>query len=330
MVVAGLAAAVGVGGALRTASRRGRAWQERVTERWHTIADQLEATLQVEGVGSLRPRVLTLTRDHGDARVVARAAVPTDPVGLAHTRVVAGYALGRGPGFEMRERGPADGPALERSVLGGDSALVRRVRLDAPDATAAARVWTEEARRRAAAFPRPLAVRSDGEAVEMLWDGVELHGDVLDGALSLVGELALHGLSVLRTLRALEGASWEPARGPGAGPVVRVHRGPVAVSLGARVEDATPIYEARVEPRGPVPDFEAAITDGRIEGELPEGVLDADAAAELPRVGEATLRAAPGAVTLAFDDEPDPARAEAAVRLLAAVAQSSGRRGAFR
>jgi hypothetical protein len=326
----GLLAAAGLGRAMRTAARRGGAWQDRVTERWGRIAEDLGGELSVSGEGALAPRKLTLSSPHEESVAVAQTTVPAEPSGLSHTRAAATFVLGSGPRFEMRERAMGGGPSLERTVLEGHEELIRRVRLTAEEPERARAVWTEEARHRAAKFRRPLALHSDGTLVELVWDGVELDAEVLRTALALVGELSLAGVDVLRGLAALEGAHYEPRKGA-LGPVVRVTRGPGEVQLLARPASAGPVFEARAEPRRPLPAFEARVgADGTVEGDVPQGVIDPAVAADLARVGASTLRGEGDRLVLRWDEPPDVARGEAAVRLLATVAKGTGSQGAFR
>lgn len=325
-ILLGLVAAVGVGRAAWSASKRGAAWQRDVTERWRSIAEALGAELSVAGAGALAPRRLTMARPHHEARAIAETTVPVEQTSLSHTRAAAAFTLGRGPRFEMRERTLADVPAIERAVLGDHEALIRRVKLTATDAKATEALFTDAAREKAAAFPRPLSLRSSGAVVELVWDGVELEPRVLDVALSLVGELALHGVSVLRELSTLEGATYEPERG-----VVEVRRASAHVTLAARSGEAGLLYVASAEPRRALPEFEVRIdADGGVDGEVPPGVIDPAVAAELTRVGAATLGAADGRIELAWDAPPDGTQGEAAVRLLAPVAKGGASQGAFR
>lgn len=329
-VVFGLVAAVGIGRAMRTAARRGSDWQDRVTERWGAMAELLGGELSVSGHGSLAPRKLTLSVAHQESVAVVQTTVPIEPSQLSHTRAAAVFALGGGPSFEMRERAVNTAALLERSVLAGDDELIRRVRVASGDPARARAAWTERARRLAAAFPRPLSLRSDGRLVELEWDGVEVELEVLRAALALVGELSLYGVDVLRALAQLDGARLEPARGK-LGPFVRVRRGLSEVQFWASPSASILTFEARAEPRRPLPSFEARIqSEGEVEGEVPEGVIDPTVWGELARVGVCTLRGEEDIILLRWDEPPSPARGEAAVRLLGTVAKGGGSQGAFR
>jgi len=105
------------------------------------------------------------------------------------------------------------------------------VRIDAEAPHAVAALFSPAARVHAAAFARPLSLRSDGSSVELVWDGTELDRDVLVHALGMVRELASFGTSTLRALAELEGADYVG----GEVPYVRVSRHGVEVELHASI-----------------------------------------------------------------------------------------------
>jgi hypothetical protein len=319
---------LGVAGSMARAARRGAEWQARVEEDWRRAADALGATLEVAGSGALAPRRLVLKHTIDDALAVADTNVPVDPGAPSHTRARARFVLGHGPAFQMRERILAEAPGVERDVL-CDRDLARRVRMETRSPLAVRAMFSDAACASAAGFPRALLVRSDGRAVEVLWDGVEVDGAVLGNALGLAAELALSGVGPLRALAALEGASYAMEE---TGPTVRVERGEAEVQLSVEPSRRGPRYRASVRPRRALPDFSVRIDEtGSVLDELPAGLIDPDDAASLRALGVCTIAASgEDAIELAWEDTPSLAAAEAAVRILAALATGSGRKGAFR
>lgn len=325
---AALVLLAGTGGAMARAAKRGAAWQARVEERWRAAAGQLGGALEAAPAASLSPRRLTLKVELGEAIAVADVNVPVDPSAPSHTRARARFALGAGPAFRMWERAPTDAAGRERAVL-RDRELVRRVRVDTDAEEATSALFTAAACEEVLRFARPIALRSDGRVVELVWDGVELDRDVLAAALGIVAELASSGTAVLQRLAGIDGADY--VRASAGGPLVRVAGDHAAVELCAEPAAGGPAYLARAAARRGLPRFLVSIADGgAIEGELPPGVLDPEVAPALRSLGACTLEADGEHVVLAWAAEPSNAQAEHAVRVLASIAAGSGRRGAFR
>jgi hypothetical protein len=320
---------IGVAGAAGATARRGSEWQRHVEDRWRAAAEPLGAVLQVSSKGLMSPRRLTLVRELPDVLVSVQTVVPVDPQALAHTRAFARYALGAGPAFRMVPREAYAALGDERSVL-GEHALTPLVHLTTREPVAAALVWTEAARTLAAEFPRAVELRADGSALELVWSGVEREPDVLAGALALVGELAHAGVGVLRELAGIDGAVYVPLDEVERRPVVRLIRGPAEVCILAESSARGPVYLARAALAREVPPFDVHISGGVIEGRLPQGVIEPEESALLPAIGAARLGIEGDDVELAWDAAPSRESAEAAVRLLSAIAAGSGRKGAFR
>lgn len=327
MIVGG-AAAVSVARSLGRSLRHGRSWQLEVERRWRVAADGLGGILEVEAQGALSPRKLSLSAEIGEARVVAEVTVPADAESISHTRAHAAFVLGAGPRFVLREANATDAPALERTVLDGTPALSRRVRLTAGDPVATRAVWSEAAQKGAGAFPRSLSLRSDGERVHLVWDGVEMDERVLAQALALVAELSSAGVSTLRGLAGLDGATY--LGDPDIVPAVRVRRGTAEVMISVVGRGASTRFEASAKTRRALPPFEALVgDDGAVTGDIPDGVVDPAAERSRALLGRCVLKARGDSLVVEFAEPPTEARAEAAVRLLAAVAGSTGE-GVFR
>ncbi len=318
---------VGVAGSMLRAQKRAAEWQGGVEARWREAAEALGGTLEVGASPSLTPRRLALRVASEDVVATVAASVPVDPGAPSHTRASARFALGVGPAFRMRERGPGDRPGREDEVLPGHP-LARRVRIatDAPSAVAA--LFSPTARAHAAAFARALSLRSDGSAVEIVWDGTELDRDVLAHALGMVRELASFGTSTLRELAELEGADYVG----GEVPYVRVSRHGVEVELHASIAiDGVACEALAAMRRGSLPEFSVRIDgEGGLHGTLPPGVIDPELSPCLRELGECTLSLEGDELELMWASVPDLARAEAAVRVLASIAGGTGRQGAFR
>lgn len=320
---------LGVAGAAGGAARRGAEWQRSVEERWRLAADAIGAQLAIAGRGALVPRRLTLAQTIGHAEAKVEATVPIDPRAPAHTRASAPYAIGGGPRFRMIERYGL-GHGVEAQVL-GESALAGRVRVTTDEPVAVAIVWSSAARELAAGFARPIDVRADARSIELVWDGVELDGHVLRDALALVGELAQLGMGTLARLEELDGAVYWPFDEVEKRPAVRVSRGPAEVCITARPTARGPIFTARAELGRDVPPFDVHLgARGAIEGELPAGLLEPDDAALFAEIGLARMSIEGDGVELEWEEPPSLAQADAAVRVLAAIAAGSTRRGAFR
>lgn len=319
---------VGVAGSMVRAVKRASEWQGRVEARWRSAAESLGATLEVGSSSSLTPRQLRLRLASEGVVAVVDANVPVDRGAPSHTRARAAFALGEGPAFRMWERAAGDPPGREREVL-GDGALARRVGVDTDEPLAVAALFSPAACAHAAAFARPLALRSDGGAIELLWDGTELDADVLAHALGLVRELGSFGTAPLRALAALEGAGYV-ASSEGA-PRVRVVRHGVEVEITVLSSPEGLACRARVEPRRALPMFEVRIDDeGAIVGDIPAGLIDPEVSSCLPRLGACALSSIAGELELAWSSVPDLSRGDAGVRLLASIAAGTGRQGAFR
>lgn len=324
---AALVLLAGAGGAMARAAKRGAEWQARVEERWRAAAGELGGTLEAAPTASLSPKRLTLKVELAEATSIASVNVPVDPSAPSHTRARARFAIGAGPVFRMWERSEADGGGRERAVL-PDRELVRRVRIDTDADEATAALFTPAVCEQALRFARPIALRSDGLTVELVWDGVEVDVGVLSAALGLVAELASSGTDVLRRLGTIDGARY--VRASEGGPFVRVRREAGDVQLATEPTVRGPAYFARADARRGLPAFLVRIDEGTIEGELPSGVLDPDTAPPLSSLGACTLESNGESVVLAWTGEPSNDQAEAAVRLLVSIAAGSGRRGAFR
>ncbi len=327
-VAAAGALLAGVAGSLSRAARRGASWQGKVEARWREAAELLEAPLDVKSSGSLTPKHLAIVLDADDTVAIAEVNVPVDSGAPSHTRVGARFALGKGPVFRMWERGAFD-PGGSESAVFTDRALVRRVRVETHAAAATAALFSPEACAHTAAFTRALALRSDGETLELVWDGVELDPKVIASALRLLLELAQRGTGVLRGFADMDGARYVPSSE--GGPLTRVRRGSVEVDVLAVPETSGPSYRVRVDTRGEMPALEVKIGEGGgLEGEMPAGLMDAESMPQLARVGPCVMRGAGEEVELLFEQAPTREQTEAAVRLLSSIGASRARRGAFR
>ena len=143
-----------------------------------------------------------------------------------------------------------------------------------------------------------------------------------------MGEVALYGIDALRSLADLDGGR---LRSDASGARVEVERGHVVVHLVASDDTGAPVFGAHAAAERDLPALEVRVSPaGEVEGELPSEVIDPDAAEALWHVGAATLRAEGRHVELAWDERPTRAQADAAVRLIAAIAGGGSRRGAFR
>lgn len=324
---AAFALLAGVAGSMMHASRRAGRWQGRVEARWREIAELFGSTLEVESRGALTPRRLAMRVASEDSAATAEVNVPVDSGAPSHTRVRASFALGTGPSFRMSERRPTDAPGMEREVL-PDRALSRRVRLEADEPRAMTALFSPAACAHAAAFRRPILLRSDGRTIELVWDGVELDADVLAHGLGLVREVAALGTPALRALAELEGAMYVPtARG---GPLVRVVRERAAVELVAQPSPEGIRAVATAEPRRSLPSFTARIVGGELDGPIPPGVVGADVVPLLRDAGECTLSSADGKLELAWGELPSKRALDAGAKLLASIAGSTGSAGVFR
>jgi hypothetical protein len=318
----------GVVGSMARAAKRGAQWQDRVERSWRDVAESLGGELVVGPGGRVAPRRLSLSLQVDDVEAWVETNVPVDPGSLSHTRAHASFALGAGPIFRVGERSVAE-PHGRGDELLTDRALAARVRVTTDEPAATLAHFSSAAYGYAASFPRPIALRSDGGAVELMWDGVELDPGVLEDALRLVAELALGGVRDLRALAELEDATYVSSED--GGPLVRVGRGRAEVELWAEPSAAGPIYLARAALHRPVPPFSVHVeADGTVDGEIPPGLIEAEQAAALAEVGESALVSDEEAVELTWASAPAPSSGEAAVRLLGAIASGSGRQGAFR
>ncbi len=327
-LAAGAALLVGVAGSMARAARRGASWQAQVEARWREVAERIGAKLEVAPSGKLSPRRLTITRAAADVIANVDVNVPVDPGAPSHTRARARFALGRGPIFRMWPRGVADLPGMERDVL-ANHALARRVRVETDQPAATAALFSDEASSNAVSFARPIALRSDGGAIELLWDGVETDGAVLSSALALVAEMAASGTIVLRELADIDGAEYVSI--PDGGPFVRVRRADAEVELVAEPGREGPTYGARASAGRALPAFSVEIAaDGTVSGDIPSGVIDPESAPPLARVGPATLKLEGEQASIRWIEAPTRDRADAGVRLLLSIASSRGRHGAFR
>ena len=300
-----------VGAASWGAARRGSPHQDRVEAAWVEAADALGGSLVVDGRAALAPRSLRLSAPIDEVDVLLEANVPLDAGGPSHTAARCAYALGGGPRFEAAE-------ALLEGRR-GPSRLGRGLPL------------STEAQQLVADFPRPIArLSSDGHTVELAWSGAEHRPEILGRAARLVASVARIGADVLPALAALEGASHEP-RGDDVGPCLRVRRAGAEVTLRARFGQGHVRVSASVQARRAIPAFTAHVdASGAVTGEVPEGVIDPAVAVELTRIGEAELKSEGELLVLEWAEPPDLARADAAVKLLAAVAPGVGHGGAFR
>jgi hypothetical protein len=330
-LLAAAALVVGVAGAAARAARRGAEWQARVEEAWEKIAERAGGTLEVGTRALLSPRRLRISREVEGVRASVETTVPVEQSSLAHTRAHARYALGGGPTFRLADRSVQSESGLEAQVL-VDSRLAGRAILLTEEPVATAIAFTPAACSIAADFSRPLALRADGRSIELAWDRVELDEEVLLDALALLGEIAQNGVGVLRSLAAIEGATYSAHDPQLVRPAVRVQRGPILVVFLAKPSVRGPRYVARAIPsRASVPTFEVEVgSDGAIEGELPATALDSEDAGLFARIGRGTLRASAMRVELAWEESPSLAQAEAAASLVASIAAGSTRRGAFR
>jgi hypothetical protein len=310
-----------VGAASWGAARRGSPHQDAVEAAWATAADALGGALVVEGRAALAPRALRLRVPVEEVDVFLEANVPIEAGGPSHTAARCAYALVGGPRFEAAE-------ALFEGRRGS-------ARLRVGVALAA------ETHQLIAEFPRPIArLSSDGRTVELTWSGAEHQPEILGRAARLVASVARIGVDVLRTLATLEGASYEPRAdehggdehgGDEQGPRLRVRRAGVEVTLRARFVEPDVRVLASVPARRALPAFSARIdAEGALEGDVPEGVIDPAVKVELTRVGPSELRSEGEHLVLEWPEPPDVARADAAVKLLAAVSADAGRGGAFR
>jgi hypothetical protein len=321
---------LGVAGAAGKAARRGARWQRSVEAEWRAIAELIGAKLTVSGKGALTPRKLSLAHTAAHVTAKVEATVPVDPSGPSYTRAFAPYALGGGPPFRMIEREYGAAPGIEAQVL-GDRGLTSRVRLTTDEPVATAIVWNDTARALAAGFARPIDLRADTHRLELIWEGVEREAEVIREALLLISELAQLGVGALYTLAEIDGAEYFPFDEEERRPAVRVSRGNAEVCLIASPTSRGPLYLARAELGRDVPPFDVRIgARGAIEGAFPAGVLEPDDAALLPDIGVARLSIEGAHVELEWEGTPTVAAADAAVRVLAAIAAGSTRRGAFR
>lgn len=318
---------VTVAGSMLRATRRAAQWQGHVEARWREVAQALGGTLEVGRSASLTPRRLALSVPSQDARVTVEANVPVDSGAPSFTRAHARFALGEGPVFRLWERTGADGIGDEREIL-GDPVLARRVRIETEHPEAMGALFSAGAQTHASGFLRPLDVRSDGQTVELVWDGTELDPATLSHALGLVRELASYGTATLHGLVALEGATYVPAGEEP--PRVRVFRERVEVELMARTSAGALEYLAVAMPTRALPAFEVRVEDGEVVGAIPPGMIDPDVAPYLAELGACSLSSTSGALELSWDAAPDATQGEAAVRILASIAGGSGRQGAFR
>ncbi len=319
---------VGVAGSMARAARSGAAWQSRVEEDWRRTAEALGASFSASALRKVAPRRLTLVYLAPEARVTATTNVPIDAGAPAHTRVASTFALGAGPAFRLWERNAREAFGIEREVL-VDSALAARVRIDTDVALAVRAVLSEAACALLASFSRPLFLRSNGVSIELVWDGVELDGKVLADAILLVSELAASGIGPLRALSSIDGASWVGRED--ATPLVRVVRNRGEVDIEASPSPEGPIFFAHTTLQRTLAHFVVHIgAEGRVEGDLPIGALDPHDERCLSEVCACDLSCDGERIELRWQDAPTPAAAEAAVRLLIAMATGSGRTGAFR
>lgn len=313
MAIAGAFVALAGAPAILRGFRAGRAWQDQVKARWSAIAEALGATLEVEGKGMEPHRLRLSVEDEEGAVACAQVTVPSDRETPTHTRAWARYVLGYGPHFVLRRDRRNDG--LEEAIESEES-----------EATVA--LFTEAARAQVEALRRPFSLRADGQFLELTWDGLELAEDVLGAALALLRELSLASARALRELAELEGAAFE-SREDGAR--VRVRRERAEVELSMALDEDAVVFVARAEARNPLPEFETGIdADGSLDGEVPDGVIDPAHAGELASLGSSRIRGGDERLEIVWSEPPGARAAEAAVRILAAVAKDRGSQGVFR
>jgi hypothetical protein len=319
--------AAGMAGSMARVARRASVWQDQVEERWRQAAARVGGRLEVGPRRSVSPRHLQIVVEREDAVAVVEVNVPVDTGAPSHTRAHARFAVGRGPLLRVWDPGPGE-PAGGAQVL--PEPLGRRFRAAAPDEAAARAIFSQPACVHLAGLARALDLRSNGEGLELVWDGVELDPETLLHAVGAVSELAQAGVATLRALAALEDATYVPV--VDGGPAVRLHRERVDVSLsvaidadGPRVCASTPLQRSLEPLELPLDDPE-----GLSAGALPAGVLAPEAAPLLGQVGRAVLTVGAHDVELTWGGDPSASQAEAGARLVALVAAGSGRRGAFR
>lgn len=237
------------------------------------------------------------------------------------TRVIA-HTLIRGP--KLRVVGRLEAPLLERAhgmdrVRTEDDAFDRAFSTRAQNAAAVCRVVSATERARLMGDLRSWTLSSDGMIVTMNRSGYAGSAREVEAAARIVVAVASAGQ------RALDAALAHPdarPEGPGAtfdaaGVEGRFSVGPEECALTVSCTKAGPGFE-----------IDCAAPD--VPAQLPRGLLEASAIAEIECIGGASLRRDDSRATVEWRETPNADQIEAAWRVLVSVAAPPTRVGAFR
>ncbi len=274
-----------------------------------------------------------------------RLHVDTKPVGEVFAmRVRARFLVPGGCAFSIVPERMAEtlGKAFGtiEDVAIGDPVLDEHLVFRCADAVELRRILTNEARRLLRDLVYRWSVASDGETLTVVRTSPGIDGMWLERAIQLAAVIAGDGWSVLESIAAgIPNATLVPpagawdARGE---PHVRVN-GDIVVRIDVLAKQAH--REVSVVSRSvrPIPSFRASVLDdGKLDGDVPPGVISNRAMSSLASLGRATLVAdtSPlGTEVRVFLSPFSPHladRARAAVALVDELCETAVHRGAFR
>jgi hypothetical protein len=314
----------------------GREQQRRREAVWRRLAAARGGVFREAEPGFWRHTPASIEAPIGQAIVfVDTYVVSSGNSATTYTRARARFAIGRGPVFRVHEEGffQSLGKALgaQDVELGGDPVFDAAYVVKCDDPQATRRAWTPRAKRDLRHHPRRLEARSDGREVTVTALGALDDAGEISAMMDLAAELASHGARELTALAQAVGGTPPEVRGGWEAPsaptlTLATERGPAVARVvpgGALGLDLALAHErAGLE-------LAAELRDGHAE-DLPKGVLTDAAAALLPKVGRARLRADARELLLTWPTLPAPAELTAGARLLAELAGGTRSLGAFR
>ena len=238
------------------------------------------------------------------------------------TRVTAGYSVGSGPVFEVRDHVPLSGPDAENDlplVETGERAFDRGYFVRGVDAPRIRRVLTPTVRAALRAL-EAWVVESDGRRIVLLRMGSPGNAGELVAAVEAAVRIASEEWTILEGYLAVEGASVGKP-----GQTLDFRGDGVMASLGwkgggPRLEAAEPTTDT---------DFTLRCDDPSTHAGLPPG-LAAKVRTAVSRIGAATFEQRDGRLRVAWDAPPEPSQLGAAWDLLRGLLRQSTAQGAFR
>lgn len=309
----------------------------KLRRRWQGVARRRGGTYNEQRRTLLGPPAPTLDVTAGSVAIHVDTFI--DDVGghsVISTRFRGAYLLSSGPSFKVfysrlaKIFGSADGKAdAEIGYRVFDEHFMVHTR-ELKQTRAA---WSLSSAKKMMRFFSTGRVETDGEMITLTTEEVVVDSKALDAGIDVVSELGRWGATALDEARQLAGARWIDARGSWDArhpPTVQVEVLGVTLSAEPLVVNGSPSLTLFVTPERHLEIFAIDLDEEiKIAGDL-DDLMTTDARSALGGVGKARLISKEDRLRIELDGEPTARRLDAATRLLAELARTPRRGGAYR